>query len=330
MSHFPPPPPLPQKVGLFRRVPPAIFPAVLGLLGLVMAWSRAVEALSAPRWLVDMAAGMVTLLVVFCVGAYLSKIIIRISALRDDLNTLPGRLGVTALALVLMLLAALLAPLSPGLAVLCLVAGIIGWGAMLIHVLPQRLGGKDPTGPITPAMHLVFVGLIVSPAAALALGASREALVAITWYAILASVPVYALTLPNLLLGRGTPPLRPLHGIHLAPVSLIAGAGFMTGQSVLGLVALGFATIIALVLLVRISWLIEGGFSGFWSALTFPLTAFASALLAAGDLLDSGPLRIAGGIVLLLASFVVPIIVYRVMKLWAKGVLAAKTNAAIA
>ena len=53
MPHFPPPPELPQPVARFHRVPPAIFPPVLGLLGLVAAWSRAVDVFGFPAAVVD-------------------------------------------------------------------------------------------------------------------------------------------------------------------------------------------------------------------------------------------------------------------------------------
>ena len=59
MSHFPPPPQIPPKVGLFRRVPPAIFPAILGLLGLVAVWRRATEVFGVPQPFVDLAPALV-------------------------------------------------------------------------------------------------------------------------------------------------------------------------------------------------------------------------------------------------------------------------------
>lgn len=330
MSHFPPPPPLPQKVGLFRRVPPAIFPAVLGLLGLVLGWMRAVIALGAPREIVDLAAGMVTLLFLFGSVAYGAKAIFRMKVVLEDLATLPGRTGLAAFFMGWMALAAIWLPYGPAMARVALTVGVIGWAAVAFYVLWLKLRGADTAGPVTPATHLVFVGLIVAPAALAGLGAERMTIGAVLWYSAAAAALIYGLTLLPLVRGAGTPPLRPLHGIHLAPLSLLATAAFLTGQVGLGLVFLALAMLIATLLLVRLRWLIEGGFSGFWSAFTFPLTAFASALMLGGEVSASAPLRIAGGIVLLVASVVVPVIAYRVLKLWAKGVLAAKTNAAIA
>jgi tellurite resistance protein len=76
--------------------------------------------------------------------------------------------------------------------------------------------------------------------------------------------------------------------------------------------------------------LTEGGFSGFWGAFTFPVAAFAGALMMVGD--DHGwrALVAAGGLVLGAATLAIPVIAVRVLKLWATGALAVKSNAAIA
>ena len=83
-------------------------------------------------------------------------------------------------------------------------------------------------------------------------------------------------------------------------------------------------------LLVRARWMIAGGFSGFWSAFTFPATAFAGALMLYSQMSGIAALGIAGGIVLVAVTLYVPVIAYKILKLWAKGTLAVKTNASIA
>lgn len=330
MSHFPPPPQIPPKVGLFRRVPPAIFPAILGLLGLVAVWRRATEVFGVPQPFVDLAAGMVTLLFLFCLAAYLVKFTYRPSVLAEDLKTLPGRTGLAALFIGLMVEAAVLAPMSPGIATSMLGLGVLGLFAIALQVLPQRLRGTDTAGPITPAMHLVFVGFILIPGAAIPLRVAEGALPWVIWYCALAAVPITLLSIRPLITGEGQPPLRPLQVIHLAPAGFVATGAFMTGQPVLGGVALAWAFVLSALYLIRLRWLTEGEFSGFWSAFTFPVTAFAGALLAASQVLDLEALRYLGGIILVVATLYIPTIAYRVLKLWAKGVLAAKTNAAIA
>ena len=67
-------------------------------------------------------------------------------------------------------------------------------------------------------------------------------------------------------------------------------------------------------------WVLAAGFSPFWGAFTFPLAAFASAVL---------PLSEGAGLILLgAAAAVVPVIAWRVLALWPGNRLAGKTNAA--
>ena len=330
MSHFPPPPQIPPKVGLFRRVPPAIFPAMLGLLGLVSVWRRAVDVFGFPEPLVDMAAGMVTLLFSYCLVAYGAKFVFRPGVLFEDLRTLPGRTGLAALFIGLMVEAAVLAPMAPALAKGCLLIGFLGLLAIAVHVLPQRLRGTDTAGPITPAMHLVFVGFILIPGAAIPLGVAMDAMPWLIWYCALAAIPITVLTIGPLLTGGGQPPLRPLQVIHLAPAGFVASGALLTEQWLMGAAALVWGSLLAAIFLIRIRWLTEGEFSGFWSAFTFPVTAFVGALLIASVAFEIDALRYLGGIILVAATIYIPTIAYRVLKLWAKGMLAAKTNAAIA
>ena len=60
------------------------------------------------------------------------------------------------------------------------------------------------------------------------------------------------------------------------------------------------------------------------------IALFAGALLIGSQYFDMEVLRYLGAIVLVAATLYIPAIAYRVLKLWAKGMLAAKTNAAIA
>ena len=210
MPHFPPPPKLPARTGLFDRVPPAIFPPVLGLLGLVAAWGRATEAFGTPKAPIDLAFGAIPLLFLFCAIAYASKVLRRPAALAEDIRTLPGRTGIAALCLCFMVLAGLLAPLSPGLGKISLGAGAIGLLVLAVFILPKRLQGTDTAGPITPAMHLIFVGFILIPPASVALEVLRPALPWIIAYCALAALFITATTIAPMVTRNLAPPLRPL------------------------------------------------------------------------------------------------------------------------
>jgi tellurite resistance protein len=124
--------------------------------------------------------------------------------------------------------------------------------------------------------------------------------------------------------------LRPLQGIQLAPWALLTTSCILTGHPKLATIALICATLIAGLLVIRLPWLIEGGFSGFWSAFTFPVAAFAAALLIYAEAFDLGALQVAGGLVLIIATLYIPVIAFKILKLWSTGVLAAKTNASTA
>ncbi len=330
LPHFPPPPEIPAKTGLFRRVPPAIFPVVLGLLGLGVAWRRAVVEFGLPGSPLEMFLGMVTLFFAFCGIAYCAKAFFRPGSVIEDMATLPGRTGLSAFAMCSMVEASVLAPYSTSIAKFLLLFGFVGLVAIALPVLVKRIAGKDTSGPSTPAMHLVFVGFIVIPGAAVPLGFPPTLLNWLVWYCVFASLVVVGFTFAPIILGTGTPPLRPLHAIHLAPASLVASSAFLIGQKELAAVALVWSSLIFLLLLFRTNWMTAGGFSGFWSAFTFPVSAYAAALLFAGDDYDSALIRSVGGVVLVLSTLITLQVGYRVTKLWATGALAAKTNASIA
>jgi tellurite resistance protein len=73
-------------------------------------------------------------------------------------------------------------------------------------------------------------------------------------------------------------------------------------------------------------WLLAAGFSPLWGALTFPLAACATAsMLALGT-----PGLWIGTVLMVAASALNPVVAQKVLKMWAKGQLAVKTNAATA
>lgn len=330
MPHFPPPPTLPPKVKLFQRVPPAIFPALLGVLGLGLAWRRAVEIFGLNGAMVEAYLGMVSLLFAFCVVAYGVKAAKRLGAVGEDFATLPGRTGLAALTMCAMIEAAILAPYSAGLALGVFVAGAIGWFIQVWAAIIFRVVGNDTTGPLTPAAYLVFVGIIVAPPAVMALGGLLHVVQAIVWFALIGTVVLAALTLPALVRGAVPEALRPLQCIHLAPASLVASGAFLSGLPIIASVALAWSCVVAIVLILRARWMTVTGFSGFWSAFTFPISSFAGALILSGQVLAVPAAEVLGGVVLVCATLITLAVGYRVLKLWAKGALAAKTNASIA
>jgi tellurite resistance protein len=118
-------------------------------------------------------------------------------------------------------------------------------------------------------------------------------------------------------------PLRPLLAFHLAPASLFASVCGLLDMPLLALIWLAWGAVILGAMLVSARWVLEAGFTPLWGAFTFPLAAYASALLINGWVWP--------GVVMGAALMVInPWIAWRALKLWPGGQLAAKTNAATA
>jgi tellurite resistance protein len=326
MSRRPMPPPLSlPKPGLWRRTPPAIFPPIMGLFGLGLGWRAAAPAYELPPAIGDMILGAVALLYLFALVAYLAKPLRRAGVLLEEMQVLPGRAGLAAASLSLMLLAASLAPLAPvlaqGLAVLA-----FGVHLTLVVLLVHVLRAGPPEGRVvTPVFHLSFVGFIIGGVAANALGYPQIARL-VLWAMILPATLIWAMSARQLLRQLPPAPLRPLLAIHLAPASLFTivaqGAGLGGMATAFG----ALAVVLAVALLASGRWLTEAGFSGLWGAFTFPLSAFVTAMIMVSS--GQGALGLLAGGLLLATSGALPLIAYRILKLWAQGTLAAKTNAA--
>lgn len=326
--HFPPPPPLvPNPPGLWRRTPPAIFPPVMGLLGLALGWRLIGEMLGNDviAALSEAVLGAVMLLYLFCAVAWVSKPLRRPGVLIEELRILPGRAGVAASVLSLSLIAALLVPYSPEAALWLVVAStalLLVLGALVVWVLAS---GPPEGKTVTPVFHLVFVGHILAPLTLVPLGYPRVA-TAMLCVSMLIALVIWIASAVQLARRIPPAPLRPLLAIHLAPASLAATVSALIGwpQLAAGFGVLALAILVVLVASAR--WLLAAGFSPLWGALTFPLAACASAVLYAFGASTAG--LALGGALLVAGSALTVAVAIRVMQAWARGALAAKTNAA--
>lgn len=314
----------PARPGVFRRTPPAIFVPILGLLGLGVVWRKAVSVYSLPTGLVEMVLGAVSLLWLFALLAYLVKVVRRPGVISEDLRILPGRAGLAALAMSVELMAAVLAPYAPSLARAVLLAGLAVHLGMMVLLVRVILASPPEGRAVTPVWHLAFVGIIVSGIAALDLGEAGLAR-ALLYATMPVAGAIWGISLVQLIRRIPPAPLRPLLAIHLAPASLFASVSAGLGENGLasGFVLLG--GLILLAILVSLRWIIEAGFSPLWGAFTFPLAAYAGALLRNGPGWED-----AGAVFLIAATLVIPPIALKIMQAWAKGELAARTNAAAA
>ncbi len=320
----PMPPPLPTpKPGLWRRTPPAIFPPIMGLFGLGLAWREAAPAYGLPLAISDLILGAVALLFAFALVAWLAKPLRRPAVLLEELRVLPGRAGLAAASLSLMLLAAALVPFSPALArALGILAFVVQFGlvAAMIHVM--RAGPPEGRA-VTPVFHLSFVGFILGGLVANGLGAQDLARW-ILWAMLIPAAVTWGISARQLTQGLPPAPLRPLLAIHLAPACLFTIVAHGAGMSAAAHAFMALSVALAVALLASARWLVAGGFSALWGAFTFPLAAFSTALIV----ISQGVIGALGGAVLLAATVIIPVIAFRILKLWAGGVLAIKTNAA--
>ncbi|GGH45808.1 tellurium resistance protein [Frigidibacter albus] len=319
--------PTPTPPGLWRRTPPAVFPPILGLLGLGLAWRAAGPVFGVPAGLGEALLGAVTLLWLLALLAYGAKIARRPGVVAEDLRVLPGRSGLAAAVLCLYGFALVLAPYAPEQARPVLLLALVAHGAMLAVLLRVMAGGPPEQRQVTPVWHLQFTGFVVAALAAVALGMPGLAQ-GLFWLALVAAVAVWGLSAAQFAKARVPAPLRPLLAIHLAPAGFLGAVALGLGWDLVAAVFAFVAAGILLALLAAGRWLTAAGFTPLWSAFTFPLASAAGLWLALA--VDEPGWLLPGGLALVATTLVIPPIAFRVMKMWAAGQLAVKTNAAVA
>jgi tellurite resistance protein len=321
-KRYPPPKFPPRRAKLFARTPPAIFPSILGLLGLASALRLGLGRMGWDQGLGDLAAGLVVALWAFAAVAYGVKLARRPGVVMEDLRVLPGRSGLATLTMGGMVTAGLVAVYSAPAGAVLLVLALAGHGVLALLLARLLLTLPPEARAVNPTLHLSFVGFIVGAAPALVLGWGLLAEL-LFWAAIPVAVVIWGLSLRQFMAAVPPAPLRPLLAIHLAPAALLALVAGLMGKPMLVGLFLGLGAVCALILLAAGRWVTASGPSPLWGAFTFPLAALASAMLVAGGLwLWPGLLLLAVGLV------VVPSIAWWVLKRWPGGKLAAVTNAA--
>lgn len=321
---FPKPPP-----GGLRATPPAIFPPILGLLGLGLAWRRAGVSFGIGPELSDAILGAVTLLALFALFAYAAKALRRPGVVVEDLRILPGRAGLSAMTMAVMLLALVALSYAPGLALLLL------WLGLALHVLTAGLilsvlvRGPAEQRRVTPVWHLSFVGFILAPLSAVPLGFPMLSAAIFSGTLGIAAV-VWGVSALQLVRASVPAPLRPLLVIHLAPISLFATVAALMNWTLLAQLFGALAVAFTVVLVAATRWITAAGFSPLWGAFTFPMAALASAMLTLADLGGGAGWRIPGAVALIAASAAIPVIAGKILRLWAKRQLGPRTNAAVA
>lgn len=319
---FPPPEFPPRKPALFARTPPAVFPVLLGLIGLALALRRGLAGFDLASGLVEALVGALVVGWAFALLAMAAKIARRPGVVAEDMRVLPGRSGLAAASISVMAMAGLLLPYAPGLAFALLWLGLALHAVLALLLIRVLMGLPTEARGVNPGLHLAFVGFIVAAVPAAQMGQMALAS-ALLWITLPIAALIWGISLAQLITRIPPAPLRPMLAIHLAPAAPFATVAALIGQPVLAQAFAAFGAVILLALLAAARWITSAGFLPLWGAFTFPLAAYASALLTLG-----GVWGIAGNLVLGVSFLVIPPIAWAVLKLWPAGRLAAKTNAA--
>ncbi|MEL6235356.1 MAG: hypothetical protein AAFR46_13195 [Pseudomonadota bacterium] len=256
-----------------RLASPVLFPACLGALGSGIALEHAVS-LGVPQTLATAWQVIAAGLYLACLAAYAARVVRQPELVMQDIRPPPMRGTLSAGAMGLMLLAALLLQISQDLARAVWLLGIALHLASMIAVTVTMFATRGQGFAASPVLYLPFVGLVVAPIAGLPLGETPFS--ALVLYAALPSAAMVALAvLVTLFLGPVPPAQRAAQAIHLAPVSLIGTGASGLGNPALFLAAFAVASLVATLLVLRLRWITAGGWHPGWSAFTFPSAAFA-------------------------------------------------------
>ncbi|MCX7289335.1 MAG: tellurium resistance protein [Rhodobacterales bacterium] len=311
----------PRKIAAFARTPPAIFPPILGLLGLAVALRLALDRLGLDRGAGDLLAGVAVALWAFAAVAYGAKVVRRPAVVIEDLRVLPGRSGLAALTMGGMVAATLVAAYATGPALTLLALALAGHAVLAILLIRLLLTLPPPGREVNPTWHLSFVGFILAAPAAHALGWDGVA-TGLFWVTLPIAVLIWTLSALQFIRSVPPPPLRPLLAIHVAPAAVLGTVAMLLGRADLATPLVLLAGVYTAALAVSARWVTVAGVSPLWGAFTFPLAALATAVLLQGGWLWGGLGLTAVGLV------AIPAILWWVLKRWPGGKLAAVTNAA--
>lgn len=311
---------------LWRSTPPAIFPVCLGFLALGLGWRSASDVVPVSHEIGDIILGVGSAFFVYYTAFYAIKIMSSPKVLLADMVSAPGRAGIAAGAMSMMMLAAALLPL--GLAVpqiwwtgVIMQIGASGLGCLAILREPPEQRG------FSPFQYLTFVGPVVGPIAGIELGYIWQSM-ALTLAALLAYVVITIGYARRLFRQRPPQAMRPKLMIILAPICLFAISFGLLGVDWMFWIFYVASCIAALVLIPMLPWMMKGGWTPVWAAFTFPLAAFLNLQVMAVAKGGGMPALIGIWVMLGIATPLILGIVYRSVLAWVTGELAIKSGAA--
>ena len=264
-------------------LPVGLFGAVMGSVGLALAWRLAASRFGAPAWIGNTLA-LAALLAFVVVGTgYAVKAVRGFDAVRREFaHPVTSNLFGTPL-ITLLLLPILLAPLNLAAARVLWVAGVLGMGVFSLSIAGRWLSEKQTV--ITPALLIPVVGLLDVPLALPSLGwqSLRGVMVFSVAVGLVFALPLLGMVLTRLMREDAMPaPLQPTLLLLSAPFSVgFSAYTATTGQIDLFAEGLVMVMFFALAIVAgRLLALVAGHpFRLSWWAGSFPLAAATLAAL---------------------------------------------------
>jgi tellurite resistance protein len=313
----------------WRRTPPALFPSLLGLFGLALAWRQAADVWGIPREIGESIGLVSTVILLITLTSYVAKLCIRPSVLWDDLQIGPARGSVSAGSMCAMAMAAFFIPYTS------LGAALVWYMALGLHavyftcVVLIVARHENTLEQISPVILLPVVGVLVATLAAPQMGYIMFCKIVLA-FAIPISAVIFVISLWNARRVGVPVPHRSSFAIFLVPPSLAALCIFAIGGPAYYLPVWLGVTGIAFALLPFVRWMAHGGWSPAWGAFAFPLAAFCSVQIVAVEAEFGWVAQILAVSTLIVASVLIPYIVARTYISWFQGKLAEVTKAAVA
>ena len=298
-----------------KYFPLSAFAMIMGIVGLGLVWRDAAQAFAVPHLIGEIVIGFGAGFYCAILAVYALKVIRFKDPCVADAKDPSACNYLAAITISLMLVAAGLHPYNAPLAEGIWLVGVASQVLVKVYIVGRLwFGGGYSLEAVTPAWFVPVVGSVVAPLTGAHFGYD-----ALNWLifgcAVFFWVVVFAL---NILRFLEYPPPQPLQRpslvIFLAPPSLCFAAYVELQGGYVDHVAtmlMGITIMTALLLLVRVQSFSGAPFSMRWWAYTFPLAAFAKAVLLYHFHLDA-PLTQAAGIGALGLATLVVLLVFSV------------------
>ncbi len=266
--------------GPMHYLPVALFGSVMGLTGLSVAWKLAHQYFDAPQWVSTVAGNLAIAAFVAMSVAYGAKILFSPKAVKAEFNHPIAANFFATLFVSMLLLPAVVAPISLAVARFIWCAGAIGMVGFSVIIIDRWISDlQQQRGHALPAWILPVVGMLDLPFAVPSLGLPELRWVAVLGLAVgmFFAIPLFTLIIARLIFEPPMPqPLQPTLLILVAPT----GVGVSAYMTVAGTVdlfdeCLFFVTMFLLAVFIgRMRYLIRVcPFKVAWWAVSFPLAA---------------------------------------------------------